>query len=393
MKKNLLFVFTMICALSFFTSCSDDDDNKKDEPDVPVLLKGTTDYSADKLSLKYGDSPLLGKVITFATEDGKTGTIKMQGVFDPSIILNLFPSKANISMAESMAPGVVPGEVTTMFNVNLTQDGNKYTFEGTDSSNGREMKYAGTVDSTAMTLAVNVTMPKNDLLGTWNLAPIIPGEGASANKSQPMTMSWVSSTPISIDLAWIAPGAAAGSIMEMPVDNVVKLLSSLYASPALAGALESITYQTDGNIVASYKSAGQTAWQTSPINLAQYYIKDNKMYVQLNIDNIMATVAANKGTKASTKASLVEVITQFASLLSEGVPVNYAIDGDAATISVDQTLLLPLLSLLTDETVLTLLLPNIPDEYHTAAAQVLKQLPEIIKGTTEMNVSLHLVKK
>ena len=47
------------------------------------------------------------------------------------------------------------------------------------------MKYAGTVDSTAMTLAVNVTMPKNDLLGTWNLAPIIPGEGASANKPQP----------------------------------------------------------------------------------------------------------------------------------------------------------------------------------------------------------------
>ena len=28
MKKNLFFVFTMLCALSFFTACSDDDDNK-----------------------------------------------------------------------------------------------------------------------------------------------------------------------------------------------------------------------------------------------------------------------------------------------------------------------------------------------------------------------------
>ena len=28
MKKNLFFVFTMLCALSFFTACSDDDENK-----------------------------------------------------------------------------------------------------------------------------------------------------------------------------------------------------------------------------------------------------------------------------------------------------------------------------------------------------------------------------
>ena len=31
MKKNLFFVFTMLCALSFFTACSDDDDNKTDD--------------------------------------------------------------------------------------------------------------------------------------------------------------------------------------------------------------------------------------------------------------------------------------------------------------------------------------------------------------------------
>ena len=31
MKKNLFFVFTMLCALSFFTAGSDDDDNKTDD--------------------------------------------------------------------------------------------------------------------------------------------------------------------------------------------------------------------------------------------------------------------------------------------------------------------------------------------------------------------------
>lgn len=113
MKKNLLFVFTMLCALSFFTACSDDDNS---DSGVPVLLKGETAFSAEKLSLKYGDSPLLGKAITFSTEDGKTGTIKMEGVFDPSIIKDLLPSKNNVVPA--LAPGVIPGEVVTMFNVN-----------------------------------------------------------------------------------------------------------------------------------------------------------------------------------------------------------------------------------------------------------------------------------
>ena len=90
---------------------------------------------------------------------------------------------------------------------------------------------------------------------------------------------------------------------------------------------------------------------------------------------------------------MVDIIGEFASLLSNGVPMNYAIKGEAATVSVDQTLLLPLLSLLSNETIVTLLLPNIPADYQTAASEVLKQLPEIIKNTTEMNVSLHLVKK
>lgn len=28
MKKNLLYLFTVLCTLSFFTACSDDDDEK-----------------------------------------------------------------------------------------------------------------------------------------------------------------------------------------------------------------------------------------------------------------------------------------------------------------------------------------------------------------------------
>lgn len=376
MKKNLLFVFTMMCALSFFTACSDDD-GKTDEPDVPVLLKGSNAYSAEKLSLKYGDSPLLGKEITFATEDGKTGTINMKGLFDPSIIMDLIPSKADVTVPVSLAPGVVPGEITTMFNVNLTQDGNKYTFEGTDSNNGRELKYVGTVDSTAMSLAVTVTMPKNDLLGTWNLAKQDMATGKS-----PIILSWISTSP----------GITIPGIIDepWPTKDAAALLGNLVLPSMLAKYLHTVTFQEDGNIVASYSSAGKEGESTiSPANLAQYYIKDSKLYLQLNIDMILATVAANK---TKTKALDASVILQFASLLSEGIPLNCEVKDGAAAIYADKDLILPLLSLLSSEDIVGLIIAQVPAAQQDMLKAVFAQLPELIKTTTEFNAGLNLEK-
>jgi uncharacterized protein YabN with tetrapyrrole methylase and pyrophosphatase domain len=50
MKKNLFFVFTMLCALSFFTACSDDDDNKTDDGWKAI----SATYTAETLKLTMG---------------------------------------------------------------------------------------------------------------------------------------------------------------------------------------------------------------------------------------------------------------------------------------------------------------------------------------------------
>ena len=67
-----------------------------------------------------------------------------------------------------------------------------------------------------------------------------------------------------------------------------------FAGPMLHQVLKSISYGEDGNITARYMKKGAFDWQSSPLNLAQYYIKNNKLYVQLNIAQILATVEANK---------------------------------------------------------------------------------------------------
>lgn len=277
----------------------------------------------------------------------------------------------------SLAPGVVPGEITTMFNVNLTQDGNKYTFEGTDSNNGRELKYVGTVDSTAMSLAVTVTMPKNDLLGTWNLAKQDMATGKS-----PIILSWISTSP----------GITIPGIIDepWPTKDAAALLGNLVLPSMLAKYLHTVTFQEDGNIVASYSSAGKEGESAiSPANLAQYYIKDSKLYLQLNIDMILATVAANK---TKTKALDASVILQFASLLSEGIPLNCEVKDGAAAIYADKDLILPLLSLLSSEDIVGLIIAQVPAAQQDMLKAVFAQLPELIKTTTEFNAGLNLEK-
>ncbi len=121
--------------------------------------------------MKYSDVALLGKEISFETKDGKTATLTMKGTFDMSVISGLINGGSKSALIPNLVPGVIPGEITTTIsNVPLTLSGEKYTFEGTDSGNGREVKYTGSVEKDKLVLSLNVTMPKNDLTGNWNLA-------------------------------------------------------------------------------------------------------------------------------------------------------------------------------------------------------------------------------
>ena len=95
-------------------------------------------------------------------------------------------------------------------------------------------------------------------------------------------------------------------------------------SPKLKALLKDVTFQADGNIVATYVKDGKDV--VSPINLANYYFKDGKLYVTLNIDMIIQAA-----TKADNNEELMKLITDLMqtplmSALSEGFPLNCVID-------------------------------------------------------------------
>lgn len=358
MKRNLLYAFTMLCSLSLMTtSCSKDDEPTVEEGKV---LDVNASYKGESLDLTYSESVLPGKVITFNTTDGKTATLEMKGEFD---LTSLIPTKADMPVM-NLAPGVIPGEVTTTIsNVALTLDGETYKFEGTDSQNGRTTEYKGQVEKGKLTLAINNVMPESKIQGTWNLAD-----------AKVVTLVWNS------DKGILLPG----STEEWPVENLVQFLSMALDKPIKA-ALNTISFNNDGNIVADYNKDGEK--KVSPLNIANYYMKDDKMYVQMNIAMLLTVI---NQTKAGFDMG---AIAQFLPLLSEGVPLTCSVDGSNATITLEKDIIVPLLSfVLTNETISGLILKSIPENVKPMVEALLPQLTEVLSSTTEMKVSLNLKK-
>lgn len=330
-------------------------------------------FSGETLQLTYSETELLGKEVTFDTKDGKTATIVMKGKFDMGAIGGIIGggSKANQPVVE-LASGVIPGEVKTLIeNVVLTQEGEKYTFEGTDEQNGRTVKYTGEVQKDKMVLALEVTMPENPLLGaTWKM------DGS--------TFIWKSS----VDLE---------QIFDEPyeMENAAKLLNMFLISPKLKALLKDVTFQADGNIVATYVKDGKDV--VSPINLANYYFKDGKLYVTLNIDMIIQAA-----TKADNNEELMKLITDLMqtplmSALSEGFPLNCVIDDKGvANIYIDEAFLKPILTVVLNNAFvmdkITSILPNDNPAIGNLVKAVLGQMPAIVEGTTELRFGLNLKK-
>ena len=90
------------------------------------------------------------------------------------------------------------------------------------------------------------------------------------------TFNWVSTTgitiPVLIDEPW-------------PMKDASFLINMCFISPEVKKVLSDVTFKADGNIVATYKNKAGVDVE-SPINLANYYIKNDKLYVTLNIDMI-----------------------------------------------------------------------------------------------------------
>lgn len=398
MKKNLFYyLFAVICSVTLFTSCSDDDDEKMVNP-VPQ----TTFTGENGLQLTYNGAPMPGKKVTFTPDatNAQKATLRLEGEFDLNGILGKAKSAAareDVSMPT--APGVLPGSPVVTLPVDLTINGDKCSFAGTSETDYCTFSYKGEVSAGAMELALSEVKLKNAKLAgmTWKLKPY---DKEDPNETDPIYLVWEAEKKV-FDFLPIESGLKFALRMELIAAGADHKVS---ATEMLGTVLQDVTFMEDGNIVATYKDAanGGTEWTKSPVNLAQYVVEnDNQIKVFLNPAAIIAAVN-NAGRAVDVQTVIQQTIQMLYPMLVNGVPVAFEQTEDALSVYLNTELLLPLLKtlvvpLLSDEEVVAMLVELMkkdPDfsEMADLAEPMLKAFPEIIESTTKVEIGLNFVK-
>lgn len=398
MKKNLFYyLFAVICSVTLFTSCSDDDDEKMVNP-VPQ----TTFTGENSLQLTYNGAPMPGKKVTFTPDatNAQKATLRLEGEFDLNGILGKAKSAAareDVSMPT--APGVLPGSPVVTLPVDLTINGDKCSFAGTSETDYCTFSYKGEVSAGAMELALSEVKLKNAKLAgmTWKLKPY---DKEDPNETDPIYLVWEAEKKV-FDFLPIESVLKLALRMELIAAGADHKVS---ATEMLGTVLQDVTFMEDGNIVATYKDAanGGTEWTKSPVNLAQYVVEnDNQIKVFLNPAAIIAAVN-NAGRAVDVQTVIQQTIQMLYPMLVNGVPVAFEQTEDALSVYLNTELLLPLLKtlvvpLLSDEEVVAMLVELMkkdPDfsEMADLAEPMLKAFPEIIESTTKVEIGLNFVK-
>lgn len=398
MKKNLFYyLFAVICSVTLFTSCSDDDDEKMVNP-VPQ----TTFTGENGLQLTYNGAPMPGKKVTFTPDatNAQKATLRLEGEFDLNGILGKAKSAAareDVSMPT--APGVLPGSPVVTLPVDLTINGDQCSFAGTSETDYCTFSYKGEVSAGAMELDLSEVKLKNAKLAgmTWKLEPY---DETNPNETDPIYLVWEAEKKVLgfMPMSSVLKIALRRDLIAAGADNKIS------ATDMLGTVLQDVTFMEDGNIVATYKDAanGGTEWTKSPVNLAQYVVEnDNQMKVFLNPAAIIAAVN-NAGRAVDVQAVIQQAIQMLYPMLVNGVPVAFGQTDDALSVYLNTELLLPLLKtlvvpLLSDEEVVAMLVELMkkdPDfgEMAGLAEPTLKAFPEIIESTTKVEIGLNFVK-
>lgn len=344
MKKNLFFVFTMLCALSFFTACSDDDDNKTDDGWKAI----SATYTAETLKLTMGGTEVADQSVKVDASSAEQATITL----------------ANL----------IPGEAEVKIEAKMVKTGESYALEGSNTNDLRTVSAKGTVEAGVLTLdaTLKITAP---IAGTWKLAEIAKDESETFVSSGPVSMVWEA-----------AEGTMLGFLPVTSIPNIAEGFGSI----ALVQVLQSVTFQEDGQIVASISKAGvdlskpvTPVWETSEPGYASYNVTDKQILVFLDITKIMGSL--------KSKAAI-DPLEQIMALLQNGIPVNYEIapDGKSARVYIDKALVSQIAPLL--PTLAELIGDDALNGMGQLVKSILKAFPEAMEKTTKFEVGLKLIK-
>lgn len=283
--RNLRKLSYVACAVFFFTSCEETYNDKLFWPGEISQEYGSY-IKPYTLDLTYSGEKLIGKTVSFKTEDSETGTLTLNNI--------------------------IPGEKETPISrIQLYENEKKgyYTFSGTNiTMGGATVKYEGIITPKNMQLSLNVTMAyANSIANTYTF----PAYSHTTDRESIIRNSGASYVNIT---------TKAGGESLQPVILQIQQMATNILDVIFPYVLKDITFEKNGIVTASYTTSpvdmneimevansGKTdaefkslinkrTYESSPKGLAYWNQTGNKAFVvQLNIPAIVSLIAQNNG--------------------------------------------------------------------------------------------------
>lgn len=324
--RNLKELFCVACIALFFTSCEETYNDKLFWPGEISQEYGSY-IKPYTLDLTYSGEKLIGKTVSFKTENSETGTLTLNDV--------------------------VPGEKETPINnIQLYENEEKgyYTFSGTNiTMGGATVKYNGSITPKTMKLDLNVAMPQSKWNKSYGLSNFTKGKKMIVGTTGGQYAWKESASEILTGAFYVHMDdvelTKAGSQLFLRMKLVQNALC--YFIPQL---LQTITLQPDGNIIANYTTSpvyigkvpineidpdkdvstiamfvmkfmigtmkdtdissalANRTWATSPINLLTWSVNNGKLKMNLNLPAIISQ--ATKDSETPIDAELISGIVE-----------------------------------------------------------------------------------
>lgn len=284
--RNLKELFCVACIALFFTSCEETYNDKLFWPGEISQEYGSY-IKPYTLDLTYSGEKLIGKTVSFKTENSETGTLTLNGI--------------------------IPGETTTPINnIKLYESGEKdaYTFSGKNiTMGGATVGYEGKITPKTMQLSLEVTMAHVSSVAKTYIFP----ERSYTDPTSPSTRQSGASY-INIE---------ASDMMGAIIAAILPQLAYPLLDTMLPYALQSITLEKDGNVSAYYATVPfdfneitenktltdaefkqwiqKRNYAASPKGLAYWSYTNNILLVQLNVPAVISLIAQNSGQELDAK--------------------------------------------------------------------------------------------
>ncbi|MBC8620704.1 MULTISPECIES: hypothetical protein [Parabacteroides] len=334
MSKNLFYFFTLICCISLFTACSDDEEEKVDNS--WQAISGT--YEAEALVLN-GE----------AQKEESIYSVKVEA--------------ASAEKASVVLNNIVIGESEVKLDAKLAKVANtdSYTLTGESTTDDRVVSIEGSVKEGILTIKTTLKITSS-AIGAWNLKI-----EEDTNNSNALTADVI----VNIE-------GVEGS------DFLVPMMKSMIGQ-MIAQKVESVTvnFAEDGKLGISFKttaSGGNAEEIMAIINMLdlRYYVqtKDGKSQLYLAISKSFLEIGGAVMGE--------ELLTALKGLLQEtgsyyALPLNMTIEGNSAQFYVSKDLLTK---------VVPILKPLVPGDF----ASLMPWLEEMLAASTIFDFGLGFTK-